>query len=133
MEHTYPILFYDGSCGFCQRSVHFVLQHERSEVIHFTPLQSELATQIKRKYPELQKIDSIVLLKGKELLVESDAAIALAAYLHAPFHLLKYIQFVPKVFRDNVYRIIAKNRHRLIRNNESCLVPTAQQRKRFLS
>lgn len=133
MEYTNPILFYDGSCGFCQRSVQFVLQHEQSEVMHFTPLQSDLATQIKKKYPELQKIDSIVLLKGKELLVESDAAIALASYLRAPYHLLKYTQFVPKVFRDSVYRVIAKNRHRLLRNNESCLVPTAQQRKRFLS
>lgn len=133
MEYTTPILFYDGNCGFCQRSVQFVLQHEQSEVMHFTALQSNLATQIKKKYPELQKIDSIVLLKGKELLVESDAAIALSSYLCAPYHLLKYTQFVPKVLRDSVYRVIAKNRHRLLRNNDSCLVPTVQQRKRFLS
>lgn len=133
MYHTNPILLYDGSCGFCQRSVQFILQHERSETIYFAPLQSELANKIKKEHPQLQNIDSIVFVKGKDVLVESDAALALTAYLNAPYPLAVYARVVPRAFRNYVYRFVAKYRHRLIRNNDACLLPSAQQRKRFLS
>ena len=133
MGQTKPILLYDGSCGFCQHSVQFILQYERGEDIYFAPLQSELAKNMYREHPNLQNIDSIVFVKGKEILVESDAVLALAVFLRAPFRFGKYARFLPKVFRDGVYRFVAKHRHRIIRENESCLVPNARQRKRFLS
>jgi predicted DCC family thiol-disulfide oxidoreductase YuxK len=133
METKSPVLFYDGSCGFCQQSVQFILQHERAEEIYFAALDSELANQVKKQHPKLKSIDSIVVLKGKELLVESDAVFALTTYLKAPYRYATYAHFVPRTLRDYVYRLIAKNRHRLIRQNEACLLPSPQQRKRFLS
>lgn len=132
MNTKSPVLFYDGSCGFCQHSVQFILQHERAEEIYFAALDSELANQLKKQHPKLQSIDSIVLLKGKELLVESDAVFALTTYLKAPYHYAKYTRFIPKTFLNQVYRFIARHRHRFIRQNESCLLPSPQQRKRFL-
>jgi predicted DCC family thiol-disulfide oxidoreductase YuxK len=132
MDRTNPILLYDGSCGFCQQSVQFILQHERGEEIFFAPLQGELAKDLYRQHPKLQHIDSIVLVKGKEVLVESDAVMALAAYLHAPYRLGYLGRFIPRTLRDKLYRLMARNRHRFIRGNESCLLPTPQQRRRFL-
>ena len=132
MNTKSPVLFYDGSCGFCQQSVQFILQHERAEEIYFAALDSELANQLKKQHPKLQSIDSIVVLKGKELLVESDAVFALTSYLNAPYHFAKYARFIPKKLLNRVYRFVAKHRHRFIRQNESCLLPSPQQRKRFL-
>ena len=132
MDTKSPVLFYDGSCGFCQQSVQFILQHERAEEIYFAALDSELANQLKKQHPKLQSIDSIVVLKGKELLVESDAVFALTTYLKAPYHFAKYARFIPKTVLNQLYRFVAKHRHRFIRQNESCLLPSPQQRKRFL-
>lgn len=128
-----PILFYDGNCGFCQQSVQFVLKHEKSGVVFFAPLQSNIAKEMKKEYPELHNIDSIVFYEGKELLVESDAVLALATYLKSPFPFAKQGLVFPKFLRDGLYRLIAKHRHRLIDSNESCLLPTPEQKKRFLS
>lgn len=133
MNQTKPILLYDGSCGFCQRSVQFILKHERGEEIFFAPLQSELALTIYQNHPEFQNVDSIVFVKGNDLLVESDAVLALVTYLRAPYYFSKIARLVPKVLRDRVYRFVAKHRHRFIRNNDSCLLPNSHQRKRFLS
>ncbi|WP_075617870.1 thiol-disulfide oxidoreductase DCC family protein [Paenisporosarcina indica] len=133
MNQEKSILLYDGSCGFCQHSVQFILQHERGEDIFFAPIQSELANSIYENHPELKNVDSIVFVMGKDILVESDAVLALATYLRAPYHYGKIARFSPKWLRDRVYRIVAKHRHRLIRKNDSCLLPNAQQRKRFLS
>lgn len=132
MDYPNPILLYDGSCGFCQQSVQFILQNERDETICFAPLQSKFASQIIKEHPFLQSIDSIVVLKGKELLVESDAVIALSSYLKAPYHLGTMLKVLPKFSRDGLYRFVAKHRHRLIRSNQSCLLPSPQQRKRFV-
>ena len=132
MNTKSPVLFYDGSCGFCQQSVQFILQHERSEEIYFAALDSELANQLKKQHPKLQSIDSIVVLKGKELLVESDAVFALTSYLKAPYHFAKYARYMPKTFLNQLYRFVARHRHRFIRQNDSCLLPSPQQRKRFL-
>ena len=133
MAQTKPILLYDGSCGFCQRSVQFILQHEQGEDIYFAPLQSELAMNLYKEHPNLQNIDSIVFIKGKEMLVESDAVLALAGFLRPPYRFGQYARFFPKVFRDRVYRFVAKHRHRIVRSDESCLLPNARQRNRFLS
>jgi predicted DCC family thiol-disulfide oxidoreductase YuxK len=133
MDHANPILLYDGSCGFCQNSVQFILRNERTEEIYFAPLQSDFAEQIKKDHPEILTIDSIIFLKGKDLLIESNAALELASYLKAPYYFAKYVRLVPKGLRDSVYRLLAKNRHRLIRNSNSCLLPSKEQRNRFLS
>lgn len=134
MSNTNPILLYDGSCGFCQQSVQFVLQQERTDEVLFAPLQSDFARQIIAKHPRLNDIDSIVFILGKDVLVESDAVWALASYLRAPFGYAKFIRIIPKGLRDVAYRLVAKHRKRLIRRgNEACLLPTPEQRKRFLS
>ncbi len=133
MSYPNPILLYDGSCGFCQKSVQFILKHERDETIYFTPLQSDLGAQIKKDHPHIEGIDSILFLNGKDLFTESDAVLFLSSYLKTPYQLVKYTRLVPKVYRDSIYRFVAKHRHQLNRHNQYCLVPTASQNKRFLS
>lgn len=133
MKQSHPILLYDGSCGFCQQSVQFILQNERAEDIYFAPLDSELAKGIIEKHPHLLTIDSIVFLKGNDVLVESDAVFELASYLQKPYYLGKYIRVIPKTLRDYMYRFVAKYRHHLIRKNNACMLPSVKQRKRFLS
>lgn len=133
MDLSNPILLYDGSCGFCQQSVQFILQNERDESVCFAPLQSDFASQLIKEHPFLQTIDSIVVLQGKEVLVESDAVIALTTYLKFPYHLGKMLKIFPKYSRDALYKLVAKHRHRFVRNNETCLLPSPQQRKRFFT
>ncbi|MET0785690.1 MAG: DCC1-like thiol-disulfide oxidoreductase family protein [Paenisporosarcina sp.] len=128
-----PILFYDGNCGFCQQSVQFVLKNEKSESVFFAPLQSSIGNEMKNEYPEFLTTDSIILFDKKEIFIESDAVLALASYLKKPYSLAKYGRIVPKFVLDGLYRLLAKHRHRLINSNESCLLPTPQQKKRFLS
>lgn len=127
-----PVLFYDGSCGFCQRSVQFVLNHERDASILFTPLQSEFAQNIIRQNKKLEHVDSIIFMKGNDIFIESDAAIALSLYMKIPYRYGKVVRYLPKVVRDQVYRFLAKHRHRFIRGTEACLLPTPEQRKRFI-
>lgn len=132
MNSNQPVLFYDGTCGFCQRSVQFVLNHEKDASILFTPLQSEFAQNIICQNKKLKQVDSIIFMKGNDIYIESDAAIALSAYMKIPYRYGKLVHYIPKFFRDSVYKWIARNRHRFIKSSEACLLPSPEQRKRFI-
>ncbi|MGA2231066.1 MAG: DCC1-like thiol-disulfide oxidoreductase family protein [Tepidisphaeraceae bacterium] len=132
------ILFYDGTCGFCSRSVQFILRHEGSNhSLHFAALQGPTAAALRQRHPELASLDSMVWYEPassnhRELLfVRSAAGIAAMAYLGRAWCLLALIVWaVPRPIRDAVYDAVARNRHRLSPGN--CLVPSPQHRSRFI-
>jgi predicted DCC family thiol-disulfide oxidoreductase YuxK len=74
-------------------------------------------------------------LDGREhVRVRSDAALAIAAYLAGPWRPLAAVaRVVPRPLRDRTYDLIARHRHRILRDRSVCLVPTDQQRARFLA
>jgi len=39
---------------------------------------------------------------------------------------------VPSVIRDGVYDFVARHRHQIARRDASCLLPTPEQRARFV-
>jgi predicted DCC family thiol-disulfide oxidoreductase YuxK len=134
------VMLYDGSCGFCARTVQFVLDRERKQrTLCFAPLDGAFAATCRAAHPELRNVDSIVLvtrtLDGQEhVAVRSEAALAVAAYLGGPWRPLAWAaRVVPRPIRDGVYDVIARHRHRILPDRDACVVPTAEQRARFLS
>ena len=45
MRDERHILFYDGTCGICSRSVRFILKNESDERINFAALQSDFSSE----------------------------------------------------------------------------------------
>ena len=125
-----PILFFDGVCNLCNRTIQFVLSNERSDELLFSPLQSELGQKATQQLPH--GIDSLVLLENEKLYIQSDAALQVAAYLKFPYSLLKYLQIIPRFVRDPIYRLIAGNRYRLFGKRSTCMSPTPSLARRFI-
>ncbi|MBX3324120.1 MAG: DUF393 domain-containing protein [Phycisphaeraceae bacterium] len=74
---------------------------------------------------------TMVLIDGGRAYVRSDAALRIAGRMRAPWRWLALWRVVPRPMRDWVYRKVARNRHRL-GVEAGCLVPTEEQRLRFL-
>ncbi|MFF3099420.1 thiol-disulfide oxidoreductase DCC family protein [Viridibacillus arvi] len=130
-SHQNPILFYDGSCGFCQWAVQFVLKHERNHDILFAPLQGETAKNILS--PNLtENLDSVVVKSSTGIMTESEAVFFLLPYLKAPFSLFAILKFIPLFVRNPIYRLVARNRHKLMKAPSSCHLPSVDERKRLL-
>ena len=129
------LLLYDGTCGFCASSVQWVLRHDRRGTLRFAPLQGETARPILGAHPELASVDSVVWVgEGGEVRVRSDAAIAVGWYLGGIWATLATLAVgVPRGLRDRGYDLIARHRHKLTRNGPECLLPTAEERGRFLA
>jgi predicted DCC family thiol-disulfide oxidoreductase YuxK len=135
-----PILLYDGTCGLCARSVQFVLRNERrSHKLRFATLQGPHGAAALRSNPDLATVDSVIWLEPgvggapPRVLVRSDAVLAVLRHLGGAWAWLAAVgRIVPRVSRDFLYRIVARYRYRVFGRDQSCLLPTPEQRARFL-
>jgi predicted DCC family thiol-disulfide oxidoreductase YuxK len=132
------VLLYDGTCGFCASSVQWVLRHDRRGTLCFAALQGETARPILARHPELASVDSVVWVEdaggvGELVAVRSEAARHVARYLGGVWSVAARLAgLFPRGLRDWGYDLIARHRHKLTRNGPECLLPTAEERARFL-
>ncbi|HZI40184.1 MAG TPA: DCC1-like thiol-disulfide oxidoreductase family protein [Gemmatimonadaceae bacterium] len=133
-----PILLYDGTCGFCARSVQFVLRHEPpSGVLRFARLEGAIGQSLRARYPELASIDSLIWYEPAtattptRILLRSRGALRVARYLGGFWAALGALgMVVPRRLSDAVYAWIARHRRELAA--AACIVPTPSQRARFI-
>jgi len=133
-----PILLYDGTCGFCARSVQFVLRHEpASGALRFARLEGPLGELLRAAHPELASIDSLIwydpptATRPASLQWRSRGALRVARYLGGVWALVGSLgMVVPRRLSDAIYAWIARHRHELAA--AACIVPTPAQRARFI-
>lgn len=125
------IVFYDGDCGFCNRSVQFVLKNDKRARIYFSALQSEWShhffQEIGLGKPDMS---TFYFWDGTKMYQRSNAALKVMTFLRFPWPIVIFFLIVPKFFRDWVYNQIAQRRHRI--QAGFCVLPNSAQQKRFL-
>jgi predicted DCC family thiol-disulfide oxidoreductase YuxK len=133
------VVLFDGTCNFCDRSVHFVLDHERDHELKFAALQSDEAKELlakalgeERAAAVARDLDSVVVVDGDRLYTHSSAAIRIARHLRWPWSWSRLMVIVPRFVRDAVYRWFARHRYQWFGKTETCRVPTPELRARFL-
>ena len=127
------LVFYDGKCGLCDHVVQFILKFDHKEVFDFSPLQGELADRLLKG---MSREDSLVLVEDykapeKKMFFFGKAAFRILWILGGAWSLIGWLNFLPSALYDWGYRIIARNRHHLF-SNETCILPTPNQKKRFI-
>lgn len=131
-----PVLLYDGVCGFCNKSVQAVIDHDRRGSMRFAALQSAYGEAVIKRHPELRGVDSVVYVErdaGVERVhVRSDAALKVAAYLGGFWKIFLAARLMPRAVRDYFYDLFARNRYRFFGKYDACLLPPPEVRSRFL-
>ena len=126
-------VIYDGECGFCSRAIQFILKYERAPELVFCSRQIRQAEEILLRHAiEITQLDSIALVEQQRVSLYSDASLRLAGYLRAPWSWLRFGQVVPRLLRDPIYKMIARNRGRFSANTSCDLILTSEQRARFV-
>jgi predicted DCC family thiol-disulfide oxidoreductase YuxK len=127
------IIVFDGICNFCNFWVNFLLERDRKNIFLFTALQSDAAKSLLKKYNRsTDDIYSFLLITDKGCFERSTAGLLVAKELGGFWKLLYVFIIIPKIIRDPVYNLIAKNRYKIFGKNESCRIPTSEERDRFL-
>ncbi len=133
------VLLYDGLCGFCDKAIQFIVNRDRKRTLHFAALQGEFASKLLQQRPALRQVDSLVLVHSdshgtaEQVLVRSDAVIAIAAYLGGFWRVCGLLlRVLPRPLRDWGYNALARRRFRIFGRLDDCRIPSTEERARFL-
>ncbi len=129
----HPILFFDGECVLCNRTVQWLLRHERNNRLQFAALNSQTAETHLNNTRFEAHADSILLLEPDgQLFVASDAAFRTLPHLKTAWQALHVLMVFPRFLREPVYRFIARNRKRWFGSTRHCALLTGVDSSRLL-
>lgn len=136
---TNPIVFYDGVCGLCNRLVQFLLKHDKNDRLRFAALQSEFASRVLDRHGiDPADLDTVHVIENldepnERVLNRSTAVLRATRELGGIWAVAgKLGMLVPRPIRDSFYRLVATNRYRMFGRYETCLLPDARHRSKFL-
>jgi len=126
------ILYFDGVCGLCNRSVDFVLKRDRGEKFRFAPLQGKTAAE-NLSSEELTDLHSLVLQTPSGRFRRSAAVVRILWQLGGIWAVLgTLLWLVPLPLRNLGYRAVSATRYSFFGKKESCRIPAPEERDRFL-
>ncbi|CAA6678332.1 MULTISPECIES: thiol-disulfide oxidoreductase DCC family protein [unclassified Lentimonas] len=130
------ILFFDGNCGLCNRSVQFLIRKDKRKHLYFAPIQGIAAQAI---LPEKYRLalDTVVYQRVAKdghttLLFRSDAALLALIDTRSLWRFLARIAlWLPRSLRDRVYDAIAMRRQKSLKS-ATCPMPSREVHARIL-
>jgi predicted DCC family thiol-disulfide oxidoreductase YuxK len=133
------ILFYDGVCGLCDRTVQFLLSHSKlpaasngTHELFFSALQGLSAHSLLLENDRAH-LSSLVLLENGQLHRKSSAVARLSKYVRFPWNiLLGVVRWIPTPFANLGYDLVASIRYKIFGQLESCRIPRPNEQKHFL-
>ena len=127
------VLFFDGDCAFCSKSVRQVVRFDKHQRVSFAPLQGKLAAQMGFASHASADDGTMVLLRESDgnVSVRSDALIELSRALGGGWRVFTLARFIPKPLRDMVYRWVADHRYLFMGKSDACSLPDPELLKRL--
>lgn len=125
------VVFFDGFCNLCNSFVDRVIRLDRNGVVRFGSLQGNAAKELLGA--EADGLASLIVVREGDVYRGADAVIQVGLALGGTHALgAKVFGLFPSGLRNFIYRFIARNRYRLFGRRDTCRVPTAEERARFL-
>ncbi|MBY0314023.1 MAG: DCC1-like thiol-disulfide oxidoreductase family protein [Bdellovibrionales bacterium] len=131
MNSHKPILFFDGVCNLCNGVVDVLVRYDSQGKLMFASLQGKTAQEY---LPEAHRsnLESVVLYDQGRCYVRSAAVRRVLVHLGGPWKLFLGFYILPEFILDFIYKWIARHRYHLFGKKQTCRVPSAEERARFL-
>jgi predicted DCC family thiol-disulfide oxidoreductase YuxK len=126
------ILFFDGVCGLCNRSIDFVIVRDPKGEFQFAPLQGDTARSLLSP-SDVANLNTVVLWVNAQTYRKSAAIVRVLWKLSRGWQILgTLLWLVPLPLRNLGYVVVSRNRYRFFGKKETCRMPTPAERMRFL-
>jgi predicted DCC family thiol-disulfide oxidoreductase YuxK len=127
------LVVFDGVCNLCSALVQFVIRHDPAAKFRFAAIQSEIGREISQSYGlDPADLQTFVFISDGKMHVRSDAAIEVVSRFGGAWRFFTVFRLVPRVARDWIYSVIARNRYRWFGRKDVCMIPTPEIKERFL-
>ncbi len=130
-DDSRPLYVFDGECVLCSRGAAWLMRHDPAGRVRFTSAQGAIGRALYAHYG-LPVDDSYLLLDEGRLYTATDGFLHLFALLGGGWRPLGVGRFVPRVWRDAAYGVVARNRYRWFGRAGQCALLTPDQRARLV-
>lgn len=125
------IVFYDGDCVLCSKTVIFLLKADKKKRLKFAPLSGSTSKSLSIADADLKESTVVFYNNGKKI-YRSTAVLKIAQQLSMPWPLFSFFLLIPSFIRDYIYNIVGRNRYRWFGKNTACFVKQPHYEDRFL-
>jgi predicted DCC family thiol-disulfide oxidoreductase YuxK len=126
------VILFDGVCIFCSRWVRFVATRDVAARFRFTPIQSAYGARLADALGiDPNDPDTNAVIHGGVAYFKSDGALTVLSQLPG-WGWVRLLFAVPRIIRNGVYNLVAKNRYRIFGKSDACIVPDASLRARVI-
>jgi len=134
IEENKKIILFDGVCNLCNGFIKYVIKHDKKDSFRFASLQSAFGEQfVKERGINTAKVDSIILIVPNiAYYTKSTAALKIMQTFGGGWKLLGIFEWIPPIFRNWMYDVVAKRRYRWFGRQDECMVPTPELKAKFL-
>ncbi|WP_170397607.1 thiol-disulfide oxidoreductase DCC family protein [Ruegeria arenilitoris] len=126
-------IVFDGECVLCSGFFRFMLARDKAQRFKFATAQSPLG---QRLYSELglptRDFETNLVIVNGQVHQRLDAFAAAMKGLPGGWSVLSLCRFLPGWIKNPLYHSIAKNRYKIFGRTQTCMVPDAALRARFL-
>lgn len=128
------IILFDGVCNLCCGWVQFLIRNDKHVRFKFASLQSESGKKLSDALGlSTNQLETVIYITGNQHYTESEAILQIVKELGGIWKLLLIFRLIPKSIRNNIYRFIARKRYTIFGKRSSCMIPTPNLQKRFLT
>lgn len=126
------LVLFDGVCVLCSGWVRFIIPRDAAKRFRFASIQGDYGRALAERLridPDDPQTNAVVL--GGRVHFKSDSALGVLGELPG-WRWTRLLRVVPKRLRDWLYDRIARNRYRLFGRHDTCMLPGAEHRDRFI-
>jgi predicted DCC family thiol-disulfide oxidoreductase YuxK len=128
------LVLFDGACCICNGIVEFMQPRNPEGTLYFVPSQSEAGRELMRRerISEEAVALSLHVIEEGGIFTRSTAVLRITSHLSFPWRLVSVFKVIPPFLRDGFYMLVSANRYRWFGKRSECIIPTPEQRARFL-
>lgn len=133
-ENMQVVVLFDGVCVLCSGWVRFCLPRDRKARLRFAALQEPVGQKLLAEHHFSQtEFRSVVVLADGKVYERASAVVRILGELGVGWRLLGgLLGLFPKRLLNLGYDWVAGNRYRWFGKNETCFLPSPEERARFL-
>ncbi|MCB0806219.1 MAG: DUF393 domain-containing protein [Bacteroidales bacterium] len=126
------LILFDPYCNLCTAIVKYILKQDKKERFYFGSLYSKRGKDIKKHLSWEKQKNTIIYFEKDEVFTQSDAAIRIISKLRGIHKTVSVFRYVPKSFRDYLYKIVAKYRYNIFGKRKDPFKPSEIHKSRFI-
>ncbi|WP_298791587.1 DCC1-like thiol-disulfide oxidoreductase family protein [uncultured Allomuricauda sp.] len=117
------VIVFDGECNLCNGVVGWLLRFAPNDQFHMVAFQSPHGQELllQHNYPT-QQLETVILFDEQGKHTHSDGFLRILAKIPKWQLVGAILTYVPKIIRDNIYTLAAKNRVKWFGKSQTCAI-----------